>query len=109
MLTASGFMTEHFSQLNMSAMKAEGVLHTLCGAAAQLQGTDRGDDSTESDREALETIAEVVKNEDVSPFEMIHSGVIEKLLTYLTSTVEITSTTNTAAAITDCVCTTVLS
>ena len=47
---ASEFMTEHFSQLNMSAMKAEGVLQTLCDAAAQLHGTDRGDNSIQQDR-----------------------------------------------------------
>ena len=49
-VVASEFMTEHFSQLNMSAMKAEGVLQTLCAAAAQLHGTDRGDNSIQQDR-----------------------------------------------------------
>ena len=34
-------MTEHFSQLNMSATRGEGVLQTRCDAAAQLHGTDK--------------------------------------------------------------------
>lgn len=37
-------------------------------------------------------IAATVSADDVSPFEMIHSGVIEKLLSYLTSSVELAST-----------------
>ncbi|XP_067948711.1 E3 ubiquitin-protein ligase TRIP12-like [Watersipora subatra] len=84
------FMTEHFSQLSDSTMKAEGLLDTLSTAASQLSGLDRTD-SVLKDSEALEVIAETICTEDVSPFEMIHSGVIEKLLSYVTSSTELTS------------------
>jgi len=43
-------MEEHFSQLNTSATKAEGVLHTLCNAAAQLSGTDKSGEGSISDK-----------------------------------------------------------
>ena len=51
------------------------------------------------DRDALETIAETVRSEDVSPFEMIHSGVIEKLLMYLTSSTELASTSSVSVCV----------
>ena len=55
-------------------------------------------------REALESIANAVKNDDVSPFELIHSGVIEKLLTYLTTCTEIPASSSTTISDLVCVC-----
>ena len=37
-----------------------------------------------SDTESLRDIAEIMSDSDVSPFEIIHSGLVEKLLTYIT-------------------------
>ena len=35
--------------------------------------------------EALQDISVIMKESDVSPFEVIHSGLVKKLLIYLTS------------------------
>lgn len=44
-------------------------------------------------------MAETVGADDVSPFEMIHSGVIESLLSYLTSSVQLASTSTISDAV----------
>lgn len=36
--------------------------------------------------DCLKEIANIMKDSDVSPFEIIHSGLVQKLLQYLTST-----------------------
>ena len=37
------------------------------------------------DTEALQDIAAITRESDVSPFELIHSGLVGKFLTYLTT------------------------
>ncbi|KAF6033616.1 TRIP12 [Bugula neritina] len=88
---AKEFMNEHFSKLNPTAVKAEGVLLTLSKAANLLTGKDTKR-SVEGDREALEMVAYTVADDDVSPFEMIHSGVIDTLTTYLHASPQVPST-----------------
>ena len=52
------------------------------------------DRTTDMDEmEASRVIAEVMQGTDVSPFEIIHSGVITKLLVYLTMTSKVASST----------------
>ncbi|XP_056006148.1 E3 ubiquitin-protein ligase TRIP12-like isoform X3 [Ostrea edulis] len=55
------------------------VLNQLCSAAEQIQT------EFDSGLEGLKSIAVIMRDSDVSPFEIIHSGLVQKLLAYLTS------------------------
>ncbi|CAH1781422.1 unnamed protein product [Owenia fusiformis] len=53
------------------------VLNRLSAATTMLE-------KEENELEALETMASILKKSDVSPFEVIHSNLVRKLLAYLT-------------------------
>ncbi|XP_062604886.1 E3 ubiquitin-protein ligase TRIP12-like [Saccostrea cucullata] len=55
------------------------VLNQLCSAAEQIQT------EFDSGLEGMKSIAVIMRDSDVSPFEIIHSGLVQKLLAYLTS------------------------
>ncbi|KAK3095400.1 hypothetical protein FSP39_014206 [Pinctada imbricata] len=74
------FLKQYFNEENPgTSHPALTVLNRLCSATDNLQ--------VESDcgLEGLRTIAAIMKESDVSPFEIIHSGLVQKLLQYLTS------------------------
>ncbi|XP_064639626.1 E3 ubiquitin-protein ligase TRIP12-like isoform X2 [Lineus longissimus] len=56
------------------------VLNRLCEATEKLANED-----DEAGVEHLQEIADIMSDSDVSPFEIIHSGLVGKLLKYLTS------------------------
>ncbi|XP_076454353.1 E3 ubiquitin-protein ligase TRIP12-like isoform X2 [Babylonia areolata] len=76
---AASFLEKYFSDSANSPHPALGDLRELTAACKVL--------SVEEDRgvESLETIARLMQESDVSPFEVIHSGLIRSLLTFLTS------------------------
>ncbi|KAK2164418.1 hypothetical protein NP493_1414g01032 [Ridgeia piscesae] len=101
------FAKTYFSEVGHSdSHPALGIMTRLTHAANALQSqmgsTDQGvKEETEGrasgcmeggvttpdmgEMEALRVVSEVVQGTDVSPFEIIHSGVITRLLTYLTT------------------------
>lgn len=77
---AERFLQQYFGpDFEGTSHPALTVLNQLCSAAEQIQ--------TECDSgiEGLKSIAVIMRDSDVSPFEIIHSGLIQKLLQYLTS------------------------
>ncbi|XP_071085244.1 E3 ubiquitin-protein ligase TRIP12-like isoform X2 [Haliotis cracherodii] len=78
---ATKFLEKYFStEAPGGSHPALNVLNRLCTATEQLSL-----DNDES-LSALKEISSIMKESDVSPFEIIHSGLVKKLLMYLTST-----------------------
>ncbi|XP_071951146.1 E3 ubiquitin-protein ligase TRIP12-like isoform X2 [Antedon mediterranea] len=76
---ARKFLDEHFTDdSNDSAHPAMNVLNNLCTAvnALSLDGM--------TDMKALQDICKILCDSDISPFEVLHSGLLGKLLTYMT-------------------------
>ncbi|XP_074658456.1 E3 ubiquitin-protein ligase TRIP12-like [Tubulanus polymorphus] len=71
------------SDTSGSSHPALGVLNRLCEATEKLNNPSKG-----SDLQCLNDIGEIMCESDVSPFEIIHSGIVGKLLQYLTSSPE---------------------
>ncbi|XP_041350022.1 E3 ubiquitin-protein ligase TRIP12-like isoform X2 [Gigantopelta aegis] len=78
---ACKFLERYFSSENAGGSHpALGVLKRLCTATEKL--------SLEEDHgiEVLKEISSIMHESDVSPFEIIHSGLVKKMLQYLTTT-----------------------
>ena len=72
-------------------MKSLTVLHFQCLMKRLTVSEDKFDflfyiSQEDCGIECLKEIANIMKDSDVSPFEIIHSGLVQKLLQYLTST-----------------------
>lgn len=74
------FLEQYFSVENPTGSHpALSTLNRLCSATENLTIQE------DSGLEALQDISVIVKDSDVSPFEVIHSGLVRKLLSYLTT------------------------
>lgn len=78
---ATRFLEQYFStETQGTSHPALNILNKLCTATNNLTiEEDCGID-------CLKEVANIMKDSDVSPFEIIHSGLVKKLLQYLTST-----------------------
>ncbi|XP_070173831.1 E3 ubiquitin-protein ligase TRIP12-like isoform X3 [Littorina saxatilis] len=76
---ATRFLEKYFDLSNTGVHPALGVLNRLSGACRDLSVEE------DSGIECLTTVAMVMRDSDVSPFEVIHSGLIRALLVYLAS------------------------
>lgn len=75
------FLDQYFnSESQGSSHPALNVLNRLCTATENLSAEE------DSGIDCLKAIAQIMKENDVSPFEIIHSGLVQKFLQYLTST-----------------------
>ncbi|XP_060069438.1 E3 ubiquitin-protein ligase TRIP12-like [Ylistrum balloti] len=75
------FLDQYFnSESQGSSHPALNVLNRLCSATENLSVEE------DSGIDCLKVIAQIMKENDVSPFEIIHSGLVQKFLQYLTST-----------------------
>ncbi|XP_021365731.1 E3 ubiquitin-protein ligase TRIP12-like isoform X1 [Mizuhopecten yessoensis] len=75
------FLDQYFnSESQGSSHPALNVLNRLCSATENLSAEE------DSGIDCLKAIAQIMKENDVSPFEIIHSGLVQKFLQYLTST-----------------------
>lgn len=78
---ASRFLEQYFgTETQGSSHPALNILNRLCTATDHLTVED------DCGIDCLKEIANIMKDSDVSPFEIIHSGLVQKLLQYLTST-----------------------
>ncbi|XP_045199519.2 E3 ubiquitin-protein ligase TRIP12-like isoform X2 [Mercenaria mercenaria] len=77
---ATRFLEQYFSEeAQPGSHPALSTLNKLCTATENLSLED------DVGMEALLDISVIMKDSDVSPFEVIHSGLVKKLLLYLTS------------------------
>ena len=75
---ASSFSKQYFSlETHGNSHPALNVLNRLCQATESLLVMDR-------DLSALREISVIMRDSDVSAFEVIHSGLVNKILQYLT-------------------------
>ncbi|XP_070537941.1 E3 ubiquitin-protein ligase TRIP12-like isoform X2 [Ptychodera flava] len=76
---AKNFVAQYFgAEQRGDSHPALNILHRLCSATEKLAlDEDHG-------IEALQEISTIMAESDVSPFELLHSGMIKKLLEYLT-------------------------
>lgn len=78
---ATRFLEQYFSvETQGTSHPALNILNRLCTATNNLLVEE------DCGIECLKEIANIMKDSDVSPFEIIHSGLVQKLLQYLTST-----------------------
>ena len=82
---AKHFRTTYFSNNSSTSNIALQIIHRLASAVDTLQ---IGKASSENSQ-ALHDIANIIIKSDVSPFEMVHSGLITKLFQYLTDDITI--------------------
>ncbi|XP_033112984.1 E3 ubiquitin-protein ligase TRIP12-like isoform X2 [Anneissia japonica] len=76
---ARKFLEEHFNdETQDSTHPAMNVLNNLCAAVDAISMEDA------ADLKALQEISTILCDSDISPFEVLHSGLIGKLLNYLT-------------------------
>lgn len=77
---AQKFSSKYFkNEFSSNSHPALSILNRLCHATEHL-------DKDNQQLVSMQEIASIVKDSDVSPFEIIHSGLVEKLLAYLTTT-----------------------
>ncbi|KAK6633232.1 hypothetical protein RUM44_003833 [Polyplax serrata] len=79
--TASKFIETYFSEEVMSQLPAADVLYKL----TQLIGKMQCPDLKNKKLPALKELCTILKESDISPFEMNHSGLVEVLLGFLTN------------------------
>lgn len=82
---AKTFRTTYFSQNSSNSNIALQIISRLASAVDSLHV---GKDQLENGK-ALRDIATIIAKGDVSPFEMVHSGLITKLFQYLTDDISI--------------------
>jgi E3 ubiquitin-protein ligase TRIP12 len=82
---AKTFRTNYFSNISSTSNHALQIIDRLASAVDILHV---GKDSIENGK-ALRDIANIIAKGDVSPFEMVHSGLITKLYQYLTDDISI--------------------
>ena len=79
-IQARQFRQNYFSNPSSTSNNALQIIHRLASAVDILQvGKNAADNG-----QALRDIANIIAKGDVSPFEMVHSGLITKLFQYLT-------------------------
>jgi hypothetical protein len=82
---AQHFRANYFADNSTTSNIALEVIHRLAAAVDLLQvGKDQNDNM-----KALRDIAHILAKGDVSPFEIVHSGLITKLFQYLTDDISI--------------------
>jgi E3 ubiquitin-protein ligase TRIP12 len=82
---AENFRTTYFSNNTLTSNIALQIINRLASAVDILHV---GKDHTENAK-ALRDIANIIAKGDVTPFEMVHSGLITKLFQYLTDDISI--------------------
>jgi E3 ubiquitin-protein ligase TRIP12 len=84
---AQNFRTTYFSNNSSTSNIALQIINRLASAVDILQV---GKDNLENTK-ALRDIANIIAKGDVTPFEMVHSGLITKLFQYLTDDISVSN------------------